>query len=146
MVKLQKMASVVLATQASVQASVTQKSVEPVDIVEKKVAAAEAGNSDIPIEIIARHNYFSYRFSVNSQSDAKPPSCISRAVDAVARRNIPNGTVECNMKVEHFSPSAKRFFEKRVELAVSCGNKSDSRCEAPKKYIYHCVMHYLQPS
>ena len=131
--KFQLISSLFLATQASVQASVTQKSVE-------------AGNSDIPIEIIAGLNYFSYRFNVNSQSDAKPPSCISRAVDAVARRNIPNGTVECNMKVEHFSPSAKKFFEKRVELAVSCGNKSDSRCKAPKKYIYHCVMHYLQPS
>ena len=143
MVKLQRMASLVLATQALVDYKV-KESVEPVDIAEKKVASAEAGNSDIPIEIIAGLNYFSYRFNVNSQSDAKPPSCINLAVEAVARRNIPNGTVECNMKVEHFSPSAKRFFEKRVELAVSCGNKSDSRCEAPKKFIYHCEMGYIQ--
>ena len=137
MLKLQLIASLFFAPQALV-ANKVQESVEPVDIAEKKAALAGAENSNIPTKIIAELNHYRYTFDVARKGDAKPHSCISHAVEDVAKEKISDSTEKCTMTVKNFSPNKERLSDRVVTLDVLCGNKS------PEKIIYNCELRHIQ--
>ncbi|MBH37918.1 hypothetical protein CL658_02680 [bacterium] len=139
-VEITVIASLFFAPQALV-ANKVQESVEPVDIAGKKAVLALVGaeNSNIPTKIIARLNHYRYTFDVASQDDAKPHSCISHAVEEVAREKISDSTEKCTMTVTNFSPNKERLSDRVVTLDVLCGNKS------PEEVTYNCELRHIQP-